>query len=222
MDKLIGEMYNIFDAHRNVADAEKMTAYLLNQFPHFGIKSIPRRELAKRHNQNLNLEEKDFLPFSKICFKYPEREMHHYCLDTLHQFKKKFTPETIKTSEFIITHNSWWDTVDTCNTLINLEIFKKNNNCLATKANQWKCHENMWLRRSAIISQLKFRHDTNINLLTEVIEANLGSDQFFINKAIGLALREYGNYNPDWVLNFVEKTPLAPLSRREAIRKIIQ
>lgn len=217
----IGNMYNIFDAKRDEVYAQKMTSYMLNKFPHFGIKAKPRRELSKAHDKHLDLEEKDFLIFAKICFAYPEREMHHYCLDALHKFKKKFTAETLKVSEYLITNNSWWDIVDTTNTLISLPIFKQNKDLHISTAMQWKDADNMWLRRSAIISQLKFRHETNTDLLTACIQANLGSDEFFINKAIGWSLREYGAYNPKWVLNFVKKTQLKPLSYREAVRKLI-
>ncbi len=221
MKSHIGQMYNIFDAHRDEEAAQKMTAYMQDRFPHFGIKAKSRRALSKVHDKTLLLEESDFIEFAKICFAYPEREMHHYCLDALHSFKKKFTADTVKISEYLITHNSWWDTVDTTNTLISLPLFKRNFSLLEKTALKWKDHENMWLRRSALISQLKFRLSTNTELLEAVIQANLGSDEFFINKAIGWALREYGDYNPKWVLDFVKRTNLEPLSYKEAIRKII-
>ncbi len=217
----IGNMYNIFDAHRNEADAERMTSYMLNKFPHFGIKAKPRRELTKKHNQGLELPPNDFLSFAKNCFKYPEREMHHYCLDTLHAFKNTFSSGSLELIEYLITHNSWWDTVDTVSNLISTPIFKKDKEFLLKTVLEWKDSENMWLRRSAIISQLKFRLDSNTELLSAAIESNLGSDEFFINKAIGWALRAYGDYNPEWVLGYVKSTNLEPLSYKEAVRKII-
>jgi 3-methyladenine DNA glycosylase AlkD len=217
----IGGIYNLFDAHRNDVDAQKMTAYMRNKFPHFGIKAKPRRELTKNHNKGFELAEADFLDFAEICFEYPEREIHHYCLDTLHGFRKNFTPQTIKLSEFLITHNSWWDTVDSVNTLISLPIFRVDKSVKEQAVKRWKTAENMWLRRSAIISQLKFRKETDKELLADVIKANLGSEEFFINKAIGWALREYGHYNPEWVLRFANSVKLEPLSYREAVRKLI-
>jgi 3-methyladenine DNA glycosylase AlkD len=217
----VGNMFNLFDAHRSEDEADRMTAYMLNKFPHFGIKAKPRRELSKKHNANFTLEATDFLTFAKICYAYPEREMHHYCLDTLHAFKKQFSADTLKISEYLVLNNSWWDTVDTVNTLISLPVFKKNRELQFETAMKWSKADNLWLRRSAIISQLKFRLETDTELLQAVIESNLGSDEFFINKAIGWALREYGNYNPEWVLSYVKKINLNPLSYREAVRKII-
>lgn len=221
MKSHVGKIYNLFDAQRNKEHANKMTAYMLGKFPHFGIQAKPRRTLSRSLDKELELEEKDFLKFAKICFAFPEREMHHYCLDALHRFKKKFTAHTLNLSEYLITHNSWWDTVDTTNTLISLPIFRKDQSLHFATAMRWKDDQNMWLRRSAIISQLKFRLETDTELLSAVIEANLGSDEFFINKAIGWSLREYGDHNPEWVLDYVKRTKLPPLSYREAVRKII-
>lgn len=217
----IGEMFNMFDARRDDASATKMTAYLLNQFPHFGIKTKPRRLLAHEHNKGFDLNQAEFLAFAKVCYAYPEREMHHYCLDTLQSFKKKFTQETITLSEYLIMHNSWWDTVDTVNSKISAVIFARDRKLQQETVLRWKDADNMWLRRSAIIAQIKFRSDTDTDLLSQAIESNLGSDEFFINKAIGWALREYGDVNPEWVLRYVKKIELHPLSHREAIRKII-
>ena len=77
--------------------------------------------------------------------------------------------------------------------------------------------ENMWLRRIAILHQLKFKEDTDEKLLEEIIKNNFGSKEFFINKAIGWILREYSKTNNIWVRNFLDeyKDVLSPLSIRE-------
>jgi 3-methyladenine DNA glycosylase AlkD len=46
------------------------------------------------------------------------------------------------------------------------------------------------------------------------------STEFFIQKAIGWALRDYSRFNPKGVLEFVAEVKLKPLSKREAIRNI--
>ena len=56
--------------------------------------------------------------------------------------------------------------------------------------------------------------------LEYVINSLLGSKEFFINKAIGWVLREYGKTNPEWVVNFVSSTELQTLSTKEALRII--
>ena len=44
------------------------------------------------------------------------------------------------------------------------------------------------------------------------------SDEFFIQKGIGWALREYSKTNSEAVINFVERTNLAQFSKKEALK----
>ena len=83
---------------------------------------------------------------------------------------------------------------------------------------KWRRAENFWLRRAAILFQLNYKTETDFDLLCEIICENLNSKEFFINKAIGWALRQYTRVNPDAVREFVAITPLHPLSAREALR----
>ena len=59
-------------------------------------------------------------------------------------------------------------------------------------------------------------------MLAEVIVNNLGQTEFFINKGIGWALRQYARHDPAWVLAFIEthRARMAPLSIREALKHL--
>jgi 3-methyladenine DNA glycosylase AlkD len=83
---------------------------------------------------------------------------------------------------------------------------------------KWRASKNIWLRRTAILFQLDYKKETDFDLLSEIIRENLGSDEFFINKAIGWALRQYAHTDAKAVRKFVKATELHPLSRREAMR----
>jgi 3-methyladenine DNA glycosylase AlkD len=82
----------------------------------------------------------------------------------------------------------------------------------------WSVDDDLWLRRIAIDHQLLRKDQTDTALLEEIIVANLGQQEFFINKAIGWALRDYSKTDPGWVRAFIERhrDDLAPLSVREA------
>jgi 3-methyladenine DNA glycosylase AlkD len=68
---------------------------------------------------------------------------------------------------------------------------------------------------------LNYKSETDFNLLCEIIRENLGSKEFFINKAIGWALRQYARTDPKAVKKFVKETKeLNPLSRREAMKHL--
>jgi 3-methyladenine DNA glycosylase AlkD len=85
---------------------------------------------------------------------------------------------------------------------------------------QWKHSDNMWLRRVCIIHQLGYKEATDLDMLTEMVFINASSNEFFIQKAIGWALRQYAKTDPEWVLRFVDVNPLKNLSKREAVKNI--
>jgi 3-methyladenine DNA glycosylase AlkD len=78
----------------------------------------------------------------------------------------------------------------------------------------------MWLNRSSLLFQLKYKQKTDTALLASYIETLAPSKEFFIRKAIGWILREYAKTNPDWVQEFVDTHELSGLSKREALKAI--
>ena len=76
----------------------------------------------------------------------------------------------------------------------------------------------MWLNRSAILFQLSYKEKTNFEILISECEKHKHSNEFFIQKAIGWALRDYSRFNPSGVEAYVNSTNLKALSRREALR----
>jgi len=82
----------------------------------------------------------------------------------------------------------------------------------------WSTDDNIWLRRVAIDHQLLRKQHTDTALLETIICNNLGQKEFFINKAIGWALRDYSKTNPEWVQGFIgrHRHEMAKLSLREA------
>lgn len=122
-------------------------------------------------------------------------------------------------TEVIVT-GAWWDHVDavahtTC------ELLQVHRSELTPVLLDWAGSADLWLRRSAVIGQLDARADTDLDLLTEVIEANAADREFFVRKAIGWALRQYARTDPAWVRAFVADHPdLSPLSRREALKHL--
>ena len=82
--------------------------------------------------------------------------------------------------------------------------------------------DNIWLRRTSIIHQLGMKNNTDTSLLSQCIQNNFASQEFFINKAIGWALRDYAKTNEQWVSDFLtaHQQQLAPLSWREASKHL--
>jgi 3-methyladenine DNA glycosylase AlkD len=78
----------------------------------------------------------------------------------------------------------------------------------------------MWLNRSVLLFQLGYKKETNSRLLFRECDKHRESKEFFIQKAIGWALREYAKTNLEAVKNFVATANLKPLSTRESLKNL--
>lgn len=89
-----------------------------------------------------------------------------------------------------------------------------------TTIDKFSNSDNMWLNRSAILFQLDYKKKTNFELLKTICIQHQSSKEFFIQKAIGWALREYAKTNSEAVKQFVLVNNLKPLSRKEALKNV--
>ena len=123
--------------------------------------------------------------------------------------------------EMIVT-GAWWDTVDTLASKRLGEILRSEPAPMRKAMRAWSRGENMWKRRSAILCQITFKKDTDLDFLFACIEPSLSSKEFFLRKAIGWALRSYAWTDERPIVRYVEKnrTRLAPLSIREALKNV--
>ena len=86
----------------------------------------------------------------------------------------------------------------------------------------WIDHENMWMRRTAILHQLNFKDRTDPDRLFHYCEQRMGEKEFFIRKAIGWALRQYSYIDSKSVVQFVKdhESELSTLSKTEALKAL--
>ena len=118
--------------------------------------------------------------------------------------------------ERLVVTKSWWDTVDILDRIVGSLVYDKPE--LGEIILQWSLSDNIWLRRVAIDHQLLRKEKTNVQLMEKILLNNLDQTEFFINKAIGWALRDYSKTNPEWVATFIEKNRkrMVELSIKEA------
>jgi 3-methyladenine DNA glycosylase AlkD len=214
-----------FGQYANSGNAVQMKKYMRGQYEFFGIKTPERRAILSEFiKENGFPGDQTFKEVILQLWEMPERELQMVAIGLidLKKKKKELTDEYLPLLETLITSKSWWDTIDHIATNHIGYLFGKYPNLIIEVGDRWRKNDNIWLRRTMILFQLKYKTQTDISLLTEIIIENLGSKEFFINKAIGWALREYAKTDPDWVINFVSESPLANLSRREAVKNIIK
>ena len=213
---------NIFETLQKLADPVKaapMAAYMRNQFPFLG---ILKQDSIKHVNEFLKNVDKSSVDwkFVQKCWKMPEREFQSLACDYFRKVKKVLSPADIPNLREIIVTKSWWDTVDTLH-MIFAEMTSRHPEINKTLL-AWSKDDNIWLRRTAIIHQLSRRTKTDTKLLEKIITNCFGTDEFFINKAIGWALREYSKTDAAWVRDFIgrHKSKMGKLSIREASKYI--
>lgn len=217
MNGYLDHLTQTLKGHANADIANQQRAYLRNQFEHFGIKSPVRREITKPLLTKELLPEKEAVPeIIMALWDLPQREYQMFGLDLSAKFIKRLEAQDIFWMEYMITHKSWWDTVDFIAVNLVGNYFKSFPNSIQPRIKEWVESDNLWLQRTALLFQLKWKEAVNRDLLTELIYQLNGSNEYFLNKAIGWVLREYSKTNPSWVSAFIKNTHLSSLSHREA------
>ncbi|MFM2133295.1 MAG: hypothetical protein RL156_576 [Bacteroidota bacterium] len=219
--RFVDGLRSVFEQHRNPKRASSMSAYMRNQFPFYGIGSVARTQLVASVYHDVGIPSPDETrSIARRLWKLPERELQYAAVDVMLRYKKHFTADDVELIEHLITHKSWWDTVDTLAPRVAGAIYAKHPKEVQEVVDAWIHSPNFWLNRSAIILQLSYKQHTDLALLERAIVPHLSSKEFFIQKAIGWALRQYSYVNAPWVVEFVHTHPLAPLSTREALKAL--
>lgn len=216
----IGELKLELQKNSNRETAIPMENYMKNNFPFLGIKTEKRRTIFKTVCEKHKTEIKSsFKTITWELFQEKEREYHYCAIDLMgKEIKKKFILKDIPFIEKLIVTNSWWDTVDFIAKYLVGGYLKQFPTETLSVIERFSNSENLWLNRTAIIFQLSYKENTDFNLLKAECEKHKHSEAFFIQKAIGWALRDYSRFNPIGVKEYVNSTHLKPLSQREALR----
>lgn len=217
----IQEISDKLRRNANPENAVKMKQYMRNKFEYFGIKSPERKAILKEFFSENNLPE--FTDLSEIvnkAFQIPEREIHYFAIELCGKYKKDWTPGTLSVFEKMSVTKSWWDTVDSIKSVCLKPYFLKFPDKRYEITQRWIDSENIWLQRLSVIYQLGFKDKTDTRLLKRNILQLNESEEFFVQKAIGWALRDYGRFDAEFTKQFVAENALKALSKREALKNL--
>lgn len=214
-EALLGELM----AQENPDRRVQMRAYMRDQFDFLGIPAPVRKQIQKPYFATMKKTAIDWA-FIDTCWQLPYREMQYAAIDYLVTMQSLLQPADLEKIRVFVLQKSWWDTVDGLNKVVGGLTMTYPE--LSQKMLSWSKANNLWLRRIAIDHQLLRKEKTDCTLLETIILNNLGSNEFFINKAIGWSLRDYAKTNPEWVQTFLitHKDQLAPLSIKEASKQL--
>jgi 3-methyladenine DNA glycosylase AlkD len=194
--------------------APAMRAYMRDQFPFLGVGTPQRRAACKPLLRALkNADANTLLAHARALWQRPEREYQYVALDLLAMHWKHLSPMHIPALIELVQNKPWWDTVDAMVGIIG-DILRGQHDYMDAALSD----NNMWVRRIALLHQLGWRDKTDTQRLFNYCLTLAHEKEFFIQKAIGWALRDYARHDPEAVRLFThkEKERLAPLSFREA------
>ena len=214
---------------KKVADPKKasqMRAYMKSTMPYHGVQNPLLRKACKKVFADLEFQSQKAWEGEvlQLWRKARFREERYAALHlAAHRCARGYqNPDAMKMYEEMIETGAWWDYVDDLASHKVGPIVKAHPRILKPKMRSWSRSGNFWKRRTSIICQLGFKRETDREFLYACIEPSLGSKEFFLQKAIGWALRQYAWVDPKEVLHYVRKMELrmSSLSKREALKNI--
>jgi 3-methyladenine DNA glycosylase AlkD len=211
-------------AFREGADPERaiaMKAYMRDQFEFYGLMRKDRDAVVRAAVAGLPVPtEAELTSLSRACWKEPQREWQYLALGQLRKHGKRLSVDFLPVAKELVTTKSWWDTVDELAVHVVGGLVERHPE-LAKEMDAWAKSGELWLVRSAILHQNRYREKTDAARLFAYCAANAEEKDFFMRKAIGWALRTHAATDARAVERFVKKTPtLSPLSVKEAMRGV--
>jgi 3-methyladenine DNA glycosylase AlkD len=201
-------------------------AYLKSEMPHYGIGSPALKVLLKPFLAEFRSASRDeWEQAVRGLWDGATHREERYAAIALCQHKAAAQwqdPEALELYRHLITTGAWWDLVDTVAGDLVGGVLRSYRSLARPVMESWAVDEDLWLRRSSVICQLKHGADTDLALLSYAIEANVDDTSFWLRKAIGWALRQYARTDPEWVRAEVDRLGdrLSGLSRREALKHL--
>ena len=214
------EIKKLFESGENKENAAAMSKYMRNMFDFYGLPAPARKEAYGDFIKSEKKSKAIDWDFLDKCYDDNHREFQYLVYDYLLALKRYVSFGDLPKIKAYITTKSWWDTVDfLCRVIGDVGLRDSRVKALMT---DWSKSENIWVKRTAIEHQLGLKDKTDTQLLEQIIVNCFGSDEFFVNKAIGWALRDYSKTDPEFVRAFVNKhkDKMNSLSIKEASKYI--
>ena len=204
--------------------AEDMRAYMKSEMPFLGVAKPARTAALRPLLKTLDLDRPTWEATVRALYDeaaYREERYAALALLAARVGRPWHDPDLVPLLEHLVVTGAWWDLVDETAGRHVAPTHRAHPEAMAAVLRDWSVHDDLWLRRTAILGQLGSGLATDRDLLVDVIAPNLERPEFWLRKAIGWALRELAHRDPEWVRAYVDATStLSPLSRREATKHL--
>jgi 3-methyladenine DNA glycosylase AlkD len=194
-------------------------AYMKDVAPFIGVATPERRSLVKKIAKGLPRPScAELGATARKLWKLEEREFQYAANDLIDIHiavaNKNFLAEHV---EYLLVTKPWWDTVDGLGSVAVSPLTDKFG--CEKLIGKWNKSSNMWLNRAAIQHQRGRKFETDVKLVLKYCDDHASSDEFFVVKSIGWALRDISKINPKAVRDFLKAHPdLGRVAVREAER----
>lgn len=223
---LAAELRSRLLAVADPARAPAMQAYMKSAMPYMGVVSVEMRRVSKSafaglHYGNADDWRADILGIWRNA-RFREEYYAAIELASMRYARSFQTMDALSMYREMIETGAWWDTTDAIAPNRLWDILEADRDAMRKTMLLWAHDDNMWIRRSAILVQLKAKAKMDLDLLYACVEPSLDSKQFFLRNAIGWVLRQYARTDPDEVRRYVAANAerLSPLSKREALKHL--
>lgn len=214
LEKLNAHLQFLADPSR----AGAMGAYMRGLFPFYGVPKPIRVPVFKEAFASLLQAKTNPHEVALWCWAQPQREWQYFGMEYFSKAWKMWQLHTPETIEQLVADKSWWDTVDFLSVHAAGKYFSKWPEYRGEWINRWRNCSNFWLVRMSILFQLQYKENTDTDLLFDICRQHAYHKEFFIQKAIGWALRSYAYTDAPAVIKFAASNNLSALSRREALK----
>ncbi len=220
LTQIEGALRPLADAQR----AQRMRAYMLDQFAFLGIHASPRRQALRTLPGLKDWTAPALLALAEALWALPEREFQYAAVDLLAKYHRQLDLQSLPSLIALVQRKSWWDSVDALAGLVGdiLLLARKHGHDGQHTMDSCLGHRNLWVRRVAMLHQLGWKEQTDESRVLHYALHLAGEPDFFIRKAIGWALRDYARTRPDVVRAFLAQQGQAfsGLTRREAAKHL--
>ncbi len=222
----------IAGALTSLADPERAVqqqAYMKSNMPYAGLGAPQLRKVCRQAFLDHPPADADvWLAAVMELWRSAEvREMRYAAIELLNfnRYNKAWlTPAALPQIRELVTDGAWWDYVDTLASNTVGGLLKRFPSEVTPALYTWAEDDDLWIRRTAMLAQLKRGEATDTKLLYHAIEHSMHDKDFFARKAIGWALRQYSRTDPEEVIRFIQsrRETLSPLSKREGLKLLLK
>ncbi|WP_285572060.1 DNA alkylation repair protein [Streptomyces sp. RTGN2] len=221
-DTVLERLTVLYPTAADPVRARSAAAYMKDVAPFLGIPTPRRRALSRTVLEGTpRPDEADCTAIALRCWALPEREYHYFAVDYLRRHVARCSSGFVPVLRHLLSTVSWWDTVDLLAAHVAGPLVAAGPELRRTM-DEWIEDDDLWIARTALLHQLRFKEATDSRRLFAYCLRRAGHPDFFIRKAIGWALREYAKTDPRAVRDFVDgaRDRLSPLSVREATKHL--